>query len=415
MVELQGVNILSEAILAYQQSQFRLPQPPSPDVEQLKWLAQMKTIALFWIVLNHVAEQIIMSPLSTFAYGLSWQALAIEQFALPLDGLDRLLSPIYYLGWLGDDGVAVFLILSGFGLTWGLLCRGTPIRFALGPFFRKRLKKLLPLWVGCHLIFMATWLLIGWGISPYEVRSFISLLGLRVLPRHLYFFSPAWWFVPLILQLYLIYPWLWRKFHQFGVKRTLLLAAMASAAVRAIGLGLSLKLGYNTTFWYPGTIFPVRTAEFCMGMGLAFLWFKQSDQVMAFLYRSWIGVVATLVYIFSTLIALTVPGRIISPLLSGIAASVMLYSWLNWCNRRSQYRPLRWLSNTLVRTEKYSYSIFLVHHPIIIKFLPSGTFDIHSPQMWMNVVIALVLTVAIAVSLQEMLEICFAKKRMLLN
>src|SRR5262249_47848406 len=132
----------------------------------------------------------------------SWPPLAdrVAQLA-PLTGhgwRDVPLNLARWIGWAGDQGVQLFLIVGGFALTWGLLNAGAPTRLALADFWRWRAARIFPLWCAAHLLFLAPCLVLGRGLDPGERAFWLDLLAVRASPYQLYYLAPAWWFVGLV-------------------------------------------------------------------------------------------------------------------------------------------------------------------------------------------------------------------------
>ena len=209
--------------------------------QRLLWVEYIKAFALLWIFFNHVAEPLFGYPM--IANPISgWSPLSerIAQLA-PLTGYGVwgiLVNLFRYLGWTGDQGVQLFIIVSGFGLTWGLLQRMADKPLKLGEFYLRRGERIYPLWWGIHLAFIGVWLVTGWGLSLFDPGTFLSLLGIRVTSGLLYYFSPAWWYFWLLVQLYLVYPFLWDGLRKWGPAKLLLWTGIVSFAVRGAGLFL---------------------------------------------------------------------------------------------------------------------------------------------------------------------------------
>ena len=110
---------------------------PSHESARLEWPELMKMAALVWIFINHLSEvrfkyPYIGNPAS------DWPPLADRIAQLqPITGFgswDIALNIWRYVGWLGDQGVALFLIVSGLGLTWGLIARYGKSPFKISDF-----------------------------------------------------------------------------------------------------------------------------------------------------------------------------------------------------------------------------------------------------------------------------------------
>jgi len=99
-------------------------------------------------------------------------------------------------------------------------------------------------------------------------------MGLRFTDSLFFYISPAWWFVWLILQLYLVFPFLFRLLNRFGVKPFLLIAIGFTFLSRLFGLLFSGSL----YFWMTGIFFGTRLAEFCLGMASAAYLFQREKK-----------------------------------------------------------------------------------------------------------------------------------------
>ena len=183
---------------------------PSSRSSRLFWVEWIKGFALILIFVNHIAERLFSYPYIANPTHV-WPPLAerISQLA-PLTGFGLAGIPINllrYLGWLGDQGVQLFIIVSGFGLVYGLLQKGET-SIPLLAFYRRRLARIYPQWWVVHGLFMLVWLFTGWGLSLFSPATYVSFIGLRIIPGAFYYFVAAWWYFWLLLQLYLAFPFL---------------------------------------------------------------------------------------------------------------------------------------------------------------------------------------------------------------
>ncbi len=98
-------------------------------------------------------------------------------------------------GWVGEQGVQLFLIASGFGLTWSLLQRsgqqsstGGETNQSWKSFYQRRLWKLYPLWLFVHGLFLIPSLITKKGMALNQPQFYLSLLGIRITPETFYYF-----------------------------------------------------------------------------------------------------------------------------------------------------------------------------------------------------------------------------------
>ncbi len=329
----------------------------------LPWLDRLKALALAWVVLNHVVERLVGGA-SAGNPSVPWPPLSarIAQFA-PVHGMGVLTWPLTVirdLGWFGDQGVTLFLILSGFGLTHGLLARATPLTLAVPAFYRRRAFRIMPLWWGAHVLFLPFGILAG-TMTPGNWQFYASLAGLRFLPSVFYFFSPAWWYIGLLLQLYLFYPFLWRLMRARGAAT--LFGVGCAIGFGAIALGPHLFHNGYLDAWQRGAFFPTRLPEFTLGMALGAWWFRCPLRTEAFLYSPVTPLAGVLVYCVGTVLSFTLSGMIVAPLLLGAGAFAILFPVVA--------QPARG-DDPVQRVGRHSYSLYLVHDPLITVLVPAS-------------------------------------------
>lgn len=364
------------------------------SMQRFAWLEIVKAVGLAWIFANHTAEQLFGYPFIANP-SLSWPPLAerISQLR-PLDGFGLWNIPVNalrYTGWVGDQGVQLFIIASGFGLTWGLMRRQAGKPLNIGGFYVRRAERIFPLWWGAHIMFIGIWFLTGWGLSLYEPATILSMLGIRFTPGLLYYFSPAWWYIGLVIQLYLVYPLLWEGLRRWGPTKLLLWTSLAAFAIRAAGL--YVFDGYLDP-WARGAIFITRLPEFVFGISLAAWMLLHPVVTQKRLHSPWTWILAAAVYALGTLLSLTLPGMIIAPFCLGVGAFVLLYLLLD---KLIPITP-RLLLSPGVWVGQHSYSLFLVHHPVILMLVPFGV--ALSLQAAGRILLAVILTVVLALMLE---------------
>jgi peptidoglycan/LPS O-acetylase OafA/YrhL len=329
----------------------------------LPWVDRLKGVALLWIVLNHLVEQIFGGPYIANPSG-DWPPLSerLSQLA-PIRGHglgDLPLNLLRYVGWSGDQGVQLFLIVSGFGLTWGMLARHRGAEFPLGDYFLRRLGRLYPLWWGAHLFFLATWLLTGWGLGVGG-RTLLSMAGFRCERSLFYFFEPAWWYVGLLIQLYLVFPLLWRTLHRCSPQRFVIGACLVGFASRAVGF---LLFKDYLDPWSRGLVFLTRLPEFALGMGLAAAIHRSPEALDGRLRAGSTIFGAAVAYVAGTILSLTLAGMVVAPFLLGAGAFVILYATMRGASG-SPGGPLPWIG-------RHSYALYLFHGPLIAALVPKG-------------------------------------------
>ncbi|MFZ2055452.1 MAG: acyltransferase family protein, partial [Candidatus Aminicenantales bacterium] len=366
----------------------------SPDLESrpssLSWLDLAKATAIAWIIFNHIVERLFGYPYIGNPTE-HWPSLVdrIRQLT-PLEGFGLWNVPVNlarYLGWLGDQGVTLFLIASGFGLTWGLLERRETAHLSAGAFFMRRAGRIYPPWWSVHLIFIASALVIGWGLSLTDIRTILSFAGIRIIPGLFYYFSPAWWYVGLIIQLYLVFPLLWKGLHRVGPARLLVLATLLCFISRALGF---VFFESYLDAWQRGGVFITRLAEFAFGMSFAW-WLNRDQGGLRKRLRSWSFVApAIFIYILGLALSLSLAGMVLAPFLLGSTAFIFAYLILS-----GKWAALLQRSVVLAWAGRHSYSLYLFHHPFVLLLVPASL-SRSAPRIALGIVAAVFLTVCFA-------------------
>ena len=377
--------------------------------QRFVWVEAIKAIALLWIFLNHISEQLFGFPLISNPIS-GWLPLSDRMSQLiPLDGFGAWNIPVNilrYVGWFGDQGVQLFIIASGFGLTWGLLNRQAEKSIKPIPFYLNRAKRIYPLWWGVHILFIATWLVTGWGLSPFEPATLFSFLGLRLTPDLIYYFAPAWWYFWLIVQLYLIFPFLWNSLRKWGPFKLLLWSSVVAFTIRGVGL---LMFDSYLDAWARGAIFITRLPEFVFGISLATWMFSHPEAARKYLSSWQVGLASFAVYAFGIYLALYLAGMIFAPFLVGISAFVLLYQILNKVLAKSPgllQSSFKWLG-------KHSYSLYLVHHPLILVLISYGA--ALSIGTFGKIALAFVLMIGLGLGLEWSVDFTLIRFRRLLE
>ncbi len=373
---------------------------------RLGWVEVVKAMALLWIVWNHVAERLFGFPYAANP-GADWPPLweRVAQLG-PLTGhgwADVPLNLLRWIGWAGDQGVQLFLIVGGFGLTWGLLSRSAPERLPLRDFWLRRAWRIYPLWWAVHLAFLVPCLVLGRGLDPRAGSFWVDLLGLRVTPGLFYYFAPAWWYVGLVVQLYAVYPVLWAALRRMGVARFLAVTLTLSVAVRGIGLIVCSALAPDyLDAWSRGAVFVTRLPEFVLGMGLAAWMHGDPAAADARLRARTTRLAALGLWGAGTALSLGLLGMSVAPALLGAGAFGLLYGPASrGLHAGHAPRGWAWLG-------RHSYALFLVHQPLVALCVPHGL-DRGPLRIAAGVAVALALTAAFAVALERAVEAALAR------
>jgi len=338
---------------------------PSRSMKRLLWLEATKAIALVLIVFNHALESMGEYP-SIFNPKAGWAPLAerIEQLSPTTGGLWDLTYNVFrYPGLLGEVGVQLFVIASGLGLTLSAIRRkGTGAGF-----LRRRLNRIAPTWVTVHVLALVAsvplLLFIGGRsggrvAAVWDARFWASLVGFRITPETIYYLVPAWWFIALLIQLYLVFPLLYRWLGKLGPVRFWYVIG-GGIGIKLAGL---LVLNSYLDVWSRGAFFVTRLPEFAFGMLVA-VWLTAETNPLRHRWTIPSSLLAIAVGVAS---GLYLVGNAWGPFLYGAGLFVILYRTLS--DRELTGR----VSSITVWVGLHSLSLFIVHQPAYQVLMPGG-------------------------------------------
>lgn len=324
----------------------------STKASSIDWLDPLKALALLGILLNHVVEEFgpgpwFTNPSNTWPdFRTRISQVFPSEHSLPV-------SLIQFLGWLGDSGPGVFILASGLGLTWAALHQPHSNHGIL-EFYKHRLARIFPLFIAMHFVILGGSLFVpGSNLSLADRNTFLSLLGLRFTDTLFFYISPAWWFVWLILQLYVVFPFLFVLLERVGIQRFLLITCTATFLSRALGI-LYSPIQY---YWLTGIFFGTRLAEFTVGMALAVILRRWATTGVSIPRTSVVLGWASLTYVLGLLLSFTYPGAIFSNLLVTLGLSGLFYALWTGLIRKSPF-----LSKVVAWVGLQSYGVYLFHH-----------------------------------------------------
>ncbi len=282
---------------------------------------------------------------------------------------------------LGEEGVFVFLFLSGFGLTASTEADPRPPG---ARYLNKRLRRVMvPYWVATVLILLLDWLLLGRTYPwPALLSTFLGFNRTEEL-KHLDYVR---WYITFLLFWYVLFV-LARRF----LPRALCLPVLLGCAI----VGFAVEYYLTDMGWYQFLAFPLgcglgeargRLAPRLEGGGRRLLWSGLVLLAAVFLYRG----------LIEPALAPRIPSILFKGLKEGESlglclALLLLFGWL----ARSG-----WQSGFLKLLGKYAYELFLLHGAFLIKYNP---FFLSSE--------AIALTIEFWALVLALLLLCFATQR----
>ena len=298
-------------------------------------------------------------------------------FLFPSNSGDYLLFNFFnFVFGLGYQAVHLFFILSGFGLTLSaLLVEKKTDRIRWFGFIKKRFIRLYP----SYWLILAIYLLLNF----FQYSSFLGLLKTYVKGAIFLDVIPATWYIPILLQLYLLFPFLFYFLKKLSIKNFLLLSLLVKTVSSAIIITTSLLafdkiLGFGYGGLAPGGIALTRLFEFCFGMAIAKHWFTHERSVDAFtvfqkpkaiilgIFLECLGIFLSLKYTAIRFIDHDIPvGLFISDAFIGIGIFIISLNLVFLVDGLLKSKSKAWLD----LISNGTYEAYLVHSIVLSYFL----------------------------------------------
>ena len=333
--------------------------PTAPASARLSWPDSVKGISILWIVFFHFfgtyANDRYPSPLRPdyFSSFVSQCAPSSALSTLSCVGQGFFIA----VSQVGFHAVAVFLVLSGFGLTYSLAKTGNPAGGWAG-WYRARLLRLFPMYWLAHLVYLISPFVAR--PEPVDYRFVLSLLGDRVYPLDMifYYMNPAWWYFGLLLELYLVFPVLFRLLQKLGPVWFLVVCGLVTVASRYLLLSVIGAHGY----YVQGAFFGARLWEFAVGMAFGLVYQQHPLMAERRLFAGSALLAGILIYTLGLYSYATTLSYTVTDALIGTGLFIILAHLARWSGRVSR------LGATLAHVGAYSYGLYLLHQPYVIYF-----------------------------------------------
>lgn len=281
---------------------------------------------------------------------------------------------------LGHIGVHLFLVLSGFCLYWPFVKNGARRQPTLWEFAKKRCRRILPpyyvalFFFGGAALFQTLFLQ-----GPYTLRYLLEWVGYHSLmlhnvkPDQFYGINGAFWSLALEFDLYILFPLLVVLFQRFPARGVVFAVLALSLVVRSAIVASTGQQGDGAYDVLINSVF-ARCFEFTAGMFAAVQVARRHRDPAAKL-------VAPLdVFVTIALLAAAVLGRkhggidIVNAALLGILFSSMLIA----ASRPHTFLHRMLSARGIVTLGIFSYSVYLIHQPLITAVGAWTTIHIHN-------------------------------------
>ncbi|MFH1426041.1 MAG: acyltransferase [Candidatus Kerfeldbacteria bacterium] len=255
--------------------------------------------------------------------------------------LERLLHVI------GHYGVSLFLVASGFGLTYSLCRKGATV--TLGWYLKRFMRIYLLFWVS-YAFFIALFSITK-GSLGISGREFVfTLLGIQAFfgywGGHV---NGVYWFNTLILSLYAVFPLL------FWFLRTPRWWKMALLLAISIGAGIIIIDHDLQAFRY---LFIDRLFEFGSGIALAVLYHARG-KLLNTAASGWLFLAAAAAVFAAYLCFLNDAATVALVVLSGPLLFIALFQLVRLVSEASL------TARAVILLERYAHALFLFHLPLL--------------------------------------------------
>jgi len=323
---------------------------------RLEWLDIVKGLSILWIVFFHCFGTYINDRLPSptgpqyFRSFLS-QCAASTAMSAVWCAIEAALVAVARLGF---HAVSVFLVLSGFGLTYAL--SGSPASWR--QWYRRRLLRLFPMYWVAHLLYLVSPFVAR--PEPIDYRFTLSFLGDRVYPVYsiFYYANPAWWYFGLLLQLYLIFPLLFRLLARVGWLPFVCLCIAFTVTVRYLLLNVLAVHGY----YVQGAFFGSRLWEFAIGVACGHLCRASPETWQRRLFALPTLAIGIFIYMIGLYTYSGMTSYVLTDGLIGSGLFIILAHLARWCEEMPR------VAASLARVGAYSYGLYLVHQPYVTYF-----------------------------------------------
>lgn len=328
-------------------------QPPSPtSTGRLPFIDGLRGVAMLMVLVNHC-----------------WYFTVGKAVPLSIGRRQVDITAPLHFGYLG---VHLFLLLSGFCLTYPLARRGVAgMRLELGRFARRRAWRILPPYYSALAVFIPLQIFVPLHGAPGASEAAGAPLTAANVVSHLFMFhnlSPAWvgsingsfWSLALEWQLYIVFPLLVWGFRRWGLARTVTAVLVLTLIYRTwvfVTQDLSQPgAPHSLVYALPGRLF-----EFALGMVAAVRLAGLREAPP----RAWMRGYLCAATVFG-LLALFITRRWsqyapITDVIWGLSFFCMVLCGGGWSAAGGGW--LEW--RPLVSLGLISYSVYLIHEPLI--------------------------------------------------
>jgi peptidoglycan/LPS O-acetylase OafA/YrhL len=323
------------------------------------WIDLVKGISILWIVFFHFFTAYANHRFPWFILGGYFSKFL--SVCSPHSGFAMLrcwFESIFVLAIdLGYHAVGVFLLLSGLGLTYSLAQFVDPPSGWTG-WYRDRLLRLYPMYWAAHIVYLIT--PFAWTGEPIDYRFLLSLAGDRFFPAEplFYYLNTAWWYFGLLIQLYFVFPLLFRMLQKIGPVAFLIITGL----VTLISRYLLLCVFHVSGDYVQGAFFGCRLFEFALGMVIGLYLRRDRVTLERRLFSTPTLLIGIAIYASGFLTYHSAATYTFSDPMFTTGLFVIVAHFASALGR------IRSIASPVARVGFYSYGLYLIHQPLVFYF-----------------------------------------------
>jgi peptidoglycan/LPS O-acetylase OafA/YrhL len=261
----------------------------------------------------------------------------------------------------GGTLVQMFFILSGYGLTLSCLQKGMP---SWAAWASERFRKIvMPYWMAVVAVFATAnlsplWAPAGWQASYTGATLLAYLAFLRNVYQPAQTLNPSFWFMPVIIGLYALFPLLLQVMRRTGVTGLMIFSLL----VANVSIAVCVHTGFSVAHQDTSPLFFVD--EFALGMVLAWITYHRRDLLRGLMgFRFFLLGIA-----FCAAAAVILEYQLLghgssayNDIFSAVGLYLMLLCICRWMTEALSPGVL----NLLDGVSRRSYVMYLIHWPIL--------------------------------------------------
>ena len=331
----------------------------SSEQSRMVWLDAVKGISILWIVFFHFFNGYSNDRFPWFIKGgyFSKFLSMCSPHGIVATLQCRFESVFVLVIDLAYHAVGVFLLLSGLGLTYALGRFVDPPSGWTG-WYRDRLLRLYPMYWAAHIVYLVT--PFAWTGEPIDYRFLLSLAGDRFFPAEplFYYLNTAWWYFGVLIQLYFVFPVLFRMLQKIGPVAFLIITGL----ITLISRYLLLCVFHVSGDYVQGAFFGCRLFEFTLGMVIGLYLRRDRDALEHRLFSTPTLLIGAAIYASGFLTYHSAATYTFSDPMFTTGLFVILAHFASALGR------MRSIASPVANVGFYSYGLYLIHQPLVFYF-----------------------------------------------